>query len=93
MAEESHGTDTGALEGLPRRNDALLSVLASAVWLAGIGSIVGILLGVSALRTMRHGPPKRREKTYAILGCVLGVLGLWVTFWVAASMIIEPTTT
>ena len=53
---------------------ALVSLVASVLWVCGIGSVVGVVLGAAALNQIK----RTRERGYAlaVAGIVVGVLGI-----------------
>ncbi len=73
----------------PTRRGGSLSVLALAslasaiVWLCGLGSAAGVVLGVVALRRMRS-QKGLRGRAMALAGIIVGSAGLIVTVFVAA---------
>lgn len=55
---------------------AIASLFLSIVWIFGLGSIVGIYLGVRSLREIRESDGARGGRSLAIAGLVIGVLGM-----------------
>jgi hypothetical protein len=55
---------------------AIASLVASVAWIAGIGSVLGIVLGFIELRKVKEGSNLRPGSRPAIAGIVLGIVGL-----------------
>ena len=55
---------------------SVLSLVASLIWAFGLGSFVGIVAGVYALRAIHRSHGELRGRVLAIVGIVLGVIGL-----------------
>ena len=55
---------------------ALASVVLGAAWLAGIGSVLALVLGVVAKRQIAESEGAQGGGGYASLGIVLGMVGL-----------------
>ncbi|MEW6366088.1 MAG: DUF2007 domain-containing protein [Acidobacteriota bacterium] len=58
------------------RRLSMASLMLSLLWLAGIGSVLGISFGLRALKLSRVNPGERSPLKLAFPGIVLGVLGL-----------------
>jgi hypothetical protein len=80
-AEEAEGDDRdedATPEEIAQANRwATLSAVSSILWLAGIGSILGVYFGAKALAKDSGSPDFTRRKAWA--GIVLGILG--IVFW------------
>jgi hypothetical protein len=58
---------------------AIASMVLSFLWLGGVGSLLGILVGWIALQQLDQSPENQEGRTQAILGIVSGVIGLLLT--------------
>jgi S1-C subfamily serine protease len=57
----------------------LISLILSCTWLAGLGSLAGVVLGALALRRDPRGQPVVRGRALAVAGLVVGICGLVLT--------------
>lgn len=58
---------------------AVLSLVLALLWLGGLGSLVAIVLGALALRRIGRSAGTRRGRGAALVGVVLGMLGVLAT--------------
>lgn len=73
-------------DDLPRNRLAVWSPVASALTLFGIGSIVGIVLGVVALNQIQVH--RQRGRWLALAGIVLGAVTLLVSMFVVIDVFV-----
>jgi hypothetical protein len=70
---------------------AIASLVLSIVWLAGIGSLLGIIFGFSARGDIRRSGGRTSGDGLAIAGIIIGLVGLvsagifWVSFFTVAN--------
>ena len=55
---------------------AIASMFLSIVWIFGVGSILGIVLGYRGLREIRESRGEQGGRAFALAGLWIGVLGL-----------------
>lgn len=62
--------------GSPANGMAIAALILSIIWLAGLGSILAIILGIVALRQIRESDGAQGGRGMAISGIVIGVIGV-----------------
>ena len=75
LADRASIARTGT-EARPTNRLAILSPVAGFLWLFWIGSLVAIVAGYLALGQIRDANGRQRGRVLAIVGIVLGVLGM-----------------
>jgi hypothetical protein len=58
---------------------AVASLILAVLWLLGIGSVLAIALGVTALVSVGRSAGSKRGRPLGVAGVLLGLFGLWVT--------------
>jgi hypothetical protein len=71
----------------PRDGLAIASFICSLVWFFGLGSLLGVILGIAGLRSVRRSRGARTGDGYAIAGILVGALGLAVTILIAVVIV------
>jgi len=64
---------------------AIASFVLALVWLAGFGSILAVILGLSARKEIREAHGAQGGEVLAIAGILIGILGVVsaLVFWIA----------
>lgn len=70
----------------PTSELAVISLIASIVWLCGVGSVVALICGFLALGQTKDG--RRGGHGMAVAGIVIGAIGLFPTAFLFMAMVI-----
>ena len=55
---------------------AIVSFVLSLVWLGGLGSLLGVVFGLSARQTIKQSAGLQGGRGFATAGVIIGVIGL-----------------